>query len=231
VPGTIWDIINKVYDPSHTSSNPVKVTDLKVGQQINVRSEFKYGNAYIGPIFQRLQWAYNYKTTGNKNTAPAAGTAWPVTLPVYAMTKVASQPRKAGFLSLARLLAPFWPSEAYACYTVPPPAAILNTFVNASITGVTYNGSSDDGNYTYPHTMKDKYTNNLSVTYTDKKDFLTNYPNSTWNANTVTIQNVYDASTVSPLGSVSGGPSSQSVNPSAPTHVGAYATSYPRIVK
>ena len=40
-----------------------------------------------------------------------------------------------------------------------------------------------------------------TTTYTDQKDFLNRYPNSTWNVNTVTIQNVTDASTVSPPGS------------------------------
>jgi len=218
VPGTILDILTKVYNPGYTSSNPVLVAALKVGQEISARSEFKYGTPYIGPIFQRLQWAYNYKTTGNRYTAPAPGTAWRVTLPVYAATPIASQPRKESFMSLARLLAPFWASEAYACYTVPPPKAIINGFVNADITNVTYSSSGDDGNYTYPKTIN-------SVTYTDKKDFLTRYPDSVWNVNTATIKNVTDASTVSPPGSVSGGPSAKTINSGAPASVGAFATS------
>ncbi len=94
VPGTIWNYLEGIYTSGSTSR---KVGELKVNQQLYTRSEFKYGIQYIGPIFQRLQYAYNYKTTGNKNTAPAAGTAWPVTLPVYAMTKRGFPAPESGF--------------------------------------------------------------------------------------------------------------------------------------
>ena len=50
-------------------------------------------------------------------------------------------------------------------------------------------------------TLKPLSTPVLRTTYTDKKDFLNRYPNSTWNVNTVTIENVTDTSTVSPPGS------------------------------
>ena len=225
VPGTIWDILTKVYTPSYTSSNPVYVADLKIGQEIHTRSEFMYGSSYISPIFQRLQKAYNYKTTGNANTAPPAGTAWRVTLPVYGTTPnpAASRQRQGNFNLLARLLAPFWPSEAYACYTMPPPKTYVNGFVNADITKVTYSSSGDDGNYTYPKTIN-------KVKYINKKDFLTRYPNSTWNLNSVTIENVTDGSTVSPPGTTSGGPSNQVINPGAPGNTGALA-SIPCLVK
>ena len=126
-------------------------------------------------------------------------------------------------MSLARLLVPFWPSEAYACYTMPPPKTYVNGFVNADITNVTYSSSGDDGNYTYPKRIN-------GVTYTDKKDFLTRYPNSTWNLNSVTIKNVTDGSTVSPSGTTSGGPSNQVINPGAPGNTGAFA-SIPVLVK
>lgn len=225
VPGTIWDILTKVYNPTFTSQNPVVVKDLKLGQQIYPRSEFKYGKSYITPIFQRLQKAYNYKTTGDANTAPPAGTPWRVTLPVYGTTPnpVAFQPWKARLKTLARLLAPFMPSEAYACYTMPPPKAYINGFVNADITGVTATTSCDDCSYYFPKTIN-------GVTYTNKKDCLTRYPSSTWNKNTVTVKNVTDASTVSPPGTLSGGLSNQDINSSAPAEVGALA-SIPRLVK
>jgi Flp pilus assembly protein TadG len=218
VPGTIWDILTKVYTPSYTSSNPVYVADLKVGQEIHTRSEFKYGTSYISPIFQRLQKAYNYKTTGNASTAPPAGTAWRVTLPVYGTTPnpAASRQRQGNFVLLARLLAPFWPSEAYACYTMPPPKTYVNGFVNADITNVTYSSTANNGNYTFPKTIG-------GVTYTNKKDFLTRYPDSVWNLNSVTIKNVTDASTVSPPGSTSGGHSNQVINPGAPGGPGPFA--------
>ena len=232
MPGTIWDILTKVYTPSYTSSNPVYVADLKLGQEIHTRSEFKYGTSYISPIFQRIQKAYNYKTTGNANTAPPAGTAWRVTLPVYGTTPnpAASRQRQGNFNLLARLLAPFWPSEAYACYTMPPPKTYVNGFVNADITNVTYSSTGDDGNYTYPKTIATPVPATGTTTYTDKKDFLTRYPNSVWNLNSVTIENVTDASTVSPPGSTSGGPSNQVIDPGAPGNTGALA-SIPVLVK
>jgi Flp pilus assembly protein TadG len=225
VPNTIWDILTKVYTPSYTSSNPVVVTDLKLAQEIHTRSEFKYGTSYIGPIFQRLQKAYNYKTTGNANTAPPANTPWPVTLAVYSSkpNPQVSQHRNGGFRFLARLLAPFSPSEVYACYTMPPPKTYVNGFVNATITGVTYSASGDDGSHTYPYKIN-------NVTYTNKKDFLTRYPNSVWNVNSMTIKNVTDVSSMSPPGSLSGGPFNNQINSGAPTNVGSFA-SIPCLVK
>jgi hypothetical protein len=237
VPDTIKNTLAKIYTPSltGTSTVPVLVPDLKVGQQIYPASEYPWGRTWIGPIFQNLQKAYYYKTTGSATIAPAAGTAWRTTLAVHGLKSTASLPRKAGFLSLARLLAPFWASEAYACSTISYPAIQVSTFVNVDITGVTYNSSSsDDCGYTFPKTIN-------GVTYHNKKECLTGLPTSTWNANTVTIKNVVDASTVtlppqpgnlppSGSGSLSGGPSAKDVNTAAPTNVGAFAT-IPRLVK
>jgi Flp pilus assembly protein TadG len=224
VPGTLWDILNRIYDPSYTSGNPVAVGNLKWGQQIYPRSEFMYGKSYISPIFQRLQWAYNYKTTGNKNTAPAPGTRWRVTLPVYSTTAhpLAFQHPHRGVL--ARLLGFISPAEAYACYTMPPPKAYITGFVNADITNVTYSSSCDDCSYTFPKTISGHKYNN-------KKDCLTNYSNSTWNKNTVTLENVTDGDTAPPSngGSLSGGLSNHDINPSGATK-GAFA-SVPRLVK
>ena len=234
VPDTITNTLAKIYTPSLTGSGNTQVLmgDLKVnqGQQVYPRSEYPWGRTYIGAIFQNLQKAYYYKTTGSATKAPAAGTAWQTTLAVHGLLSTASLPQKTGFMSLARLLVPFWASEALACSTITYPAIQVKTVANVNITGVTYNNStSDDGSYTYPKTMKDTYTGNTSVTYTDQKDFLTRYPNSTWNDNTVTIQVVTNASTVSGPGSLSGGPSNNQINSSAPTNVGAYGT-VPRLV-
>ncbi len=226
VPDTMKAVLNKVYSPNYTSGNkniPVVVSDLKLQQPIYPRSEFKWGITYIGPIFQNLQKAYYYKTTGSTTRAPVAGTPWRVTLPVYGMKAVAFQPQKANFMFLARLLVPFWPSEAYACYTVPPPQPVVTGFVNADITGVTYTTSCDDCSYNFPKKIS-------GVTYNNKKDCLDRYSNSTWNKNTVTITNVTNASTVSPAGSLSGGKSSQEITPGATANVGALAA-IPRLVK
>ena len=51
--------------------------------------------------------------------------------------------QKSGFMSLARLLNPFWASEAFACATIQPPTTFVKTFVNVDITGVT-SGTGDD---------------------------------------------------------------------------------------
>jgi Flp pilus assembly protein TadG len=233
VPTTITNTLAKIYTPSlsGSSSAPAVMTDLKVGQQVYPRSEYCWGRNYIGPIFENLQKAYNYKTTGSATTAPAAGTPWRTTMVVHGLMSTASLPQKTGFMSLARLLAPFWASEAYACATISYPTVKVSTVVNVDIIGVTFNKTtSDDGNYTYPKTIATPVPATGTTTYTNKKDFLNRYPNSTWNLNTATIRTVTDASTISPPGSFSGGPSNNTVNPGAPTTVGSFAT-VPCLVK
>ena len=189
------------------------VGDIKVGKQIYPASEYPWGSSNMKPIFDNLKAAYNAK----KNSSTGK---WRTTLVVHGLASTSSLPQKTGFMSLARLLlAPFWPSEAFACATIQPPTTFVKTFVNVDITDVK-SGTGDDGNYTYPKTIKDTYTGNKNVTYTDQKDFLDRYPNSTWNVNTVTIETATDASTVSPPGSTSGGPSNQVVNPGATANTG-----------
>lgn len=218
VPDTIKDILKKIYTPSFTSSQgvPVVVASLKVGQQIYPRSEYPWGRSYIGAIFQNLKQAYDYK----KNSSGK----WHTTLAVFGPLTVASLPWKGGFMSLARLLSPFWPTEALACTTMKPPTVKVTGFINVDITSVTANNSScDDCNYTFPRTVS-------GVRYYNKKDCLSGVTNSSWNANTVTVENVTDASTVTPAGSLTGGPSNQDINSAAPADVGALA-SIPRLVK
>jgi len=216
VPDTIKGILKKVYTPSYTAQYPVVVSELKVGQQIYPRSEYPWGRSYIGPLFKNLKQAYDYKKD--------ASGKWHTPLAVFGPKTVASLPQKTGFMSLARLLTPFWPTEALACTTMNPPTIMVTGFVNADITGVTANDSScDDCSYTFPKTIS-------GVRYNNKKECLSALTNSSWNANTVTIENVTDASTVTPSGSLSGGPSNQQINPGAPAAVGALA-SIPRLVK
>ena len=228
VPTTITNTLKKIYTPSltGTTSAPVLLPDLKVGQQIYPRSEYCWGRQYIGPIFQQLQKAYYYKTTGSSTTAPPAGTAWRTTMVVHGLRTTASLPRKGGFESLARLLTFFSPTQAYACATVTYPTISVHGFVNVDITGVTYNSTtSNDGNYTYPKTIATPVPTTGTTTYTNKKDFLERFPNSTWNLNTVTIKNITDASTVSAGGSQTGGPSNQDITPGATPNTGALAYS------
>ncbi len=228
VPDTLWNIIEKIYNPSLTASTPLHVDKLALGTQIYARSEFMYGSSYIGPIFQRLQKAYNFKTTGNANTAPPAGTPWRVTMPVYGSTHnpLVTQGYKNGFMSLARLLTPFWPAEAYACYTMPPPNIFVNGFVNADVVGVTYTSSCDDCSYTFPKTIN-------GVRYTNKLDCLSKLPNSVWKVNSMTISNVTSVSTIIPgipnVAGEAGGLSAREMNSAAPSNVGAFA-SVPKLI-
>jgi hypothetical protein len=215
VPNTIKDILKKVYTPSYTSQNPVVVASLKVGQQIYPRSEYPWGRSYIGAIFQNLKQAYNYKKDPSGK--------WHTTLAVFGPKTVASLPMKTGFMTLARLLTPFWPSEAFACTTMNPPTIMVTGFVNVDVIGVTANNTTCDDCTSYRPANNGTY-------YSSKKDCLTNKPDSTWNANTVTVENVTDASTVTPTGSLSGGPSNQTINPGAPASVGSLAA-IPRLVK
>ncbi len=107
-----------------------------------------------------------------------------------------------GLIAFMGLLVPFWPSEAHACYTMPPPKTHVNGFANANIAGVTY-----------PETIN-------KINYLNKRDFLHRYPQSPWNLNFVTIEN----GTVPPPGSTSGGPSNPGLNPGALTNTGAFAS-------
>ena len=223
VPDTMNNILTKVYNKSYTASTPVLVADLKRSQQIYPRSEYPWGRSNIGPLFQNLQKAYYFKTTGSATKAPPAGTAWRTTLAVHGLRSTASLPRKGDFTPLARLLTLLSPTQAYACTTITYPTIEVKGFVNADITGVTYNSSScDDCSYTFPKTI-------AGHKYKNKKECLAGLPTSSWNANTVTITNITDASTISPPGSLSGGPSNDTINPGA-SHVGALAT-VPCLVK
>jgi Flp pilus assembly protein TadG len=235
VPGTIQDILYKIYNPTYSSSNPVKVAKLALGQTIYPRSEFCWGKSYIGPIFQKLRAAYYYKTTGSATTQPPGTlgnrTPWRVTLAVYGATPnplIHSKVRE-GFRYLTRLLRP-WPTDAFACATVTP-VIYVNGFVNADITDVTYDSNSDDCNYSFPITLTAYPPVTGSTTYQNKKDCLTRYSKSTWNANAVYIKNVTDVSTIIPynpttnrsMGGEGGGLSAKEMNSAAATNVGAFA--------
>ena len=236
VPNTMQNILTGIYgNPQYGSSYPSHVDKLTLGQRIYPQSEYCWGTGYIGPLFQALQKAYYYKTTGHTNTAPPAGTPWRVTMPVYGIAPnplQTSQLRK-GFRYLAQLLAP-WPTEAFACATITAPVIYINGFVNADIVGVTYTANSNDGkNYrSWPQTIN-------HIRYNNILDFLTRYSNSVWNANSMTITNVTDANTIIPgaqadsssksLAGLGGGLSSKQMNNAATPNVGALAN-IPRLI-
>jgi hypothetical protein len=237
IPGTIKDILNKVADPNYTSpsGNPVKVADVKVGQQIWPASEYCWGNSNMKPIFDSLKAAY---------TAKKVSGIWHTTMAVHGLASTSSLPQKTGFMSLARLLAPFWPSEAFACAPIQPPATYIKTFVKVDVSAVA-SGNGEEGvvapansqlpnrqgnNITYPITITTPVPATGTTTYTDQRDFLERFPTSTWNVNSMTYTVATNTNSVAPAGSLSGGPSNKTVNPGAPTSVGSFAT-VPRLVK
>jgi hypothetical protein len=248
VPTTITNTLQKIYDTSlsGSSSAPALLPDLKVGQQVYPRSEYCYGRGYIGPIFQQLKYAYNYKTTGNKNNAPAAGTPWVTTVAVHGAYH-ASLPRQGGFTPLARLLTFFSPTQAYACATLTVPTISVYGFTKVSITDVKYNSTTSEEGVNKPGTstaikypitiatpapINNPLNPNKTTTYTDQKDFLDRYPNSTWNLNTATINSYPGASTVLSVSTqLTGGPSNQDINPVATTGTGMFVDNGAVLVK
>ena len=208
MPGTLTDILTKIYTPSYTYVNPLFVGQLALGQQIYPKSEYCWGNPYIPNIFQGLQKAYYYKTTGSATTQPPGTpgnrTPWRVTLPVYGLAHNPLNPSWTSlgtrFGYLARLLGP-WPTEALACTTVTAPVIYVNGFVNADIADVTYKTNGDDKAVpilSLKQLLLIRQPSTGSTTYQNKRDFLARYSNSTWNTNTMTIKNVTSVSTVIP---------------------------------
>ena len=221
VPTTITNILDKVANPNfHGSGNIYWVAGLKLGDQIYAQSEFRYPSSLI-TLFQKLHAAYNAKKDSNGH--------WRVTMPVFSGMPnplKTSQLRGDRFRSMARLLSP-WPSEAYACYTLAtPPNMYVNGFVNVDITNVTVGASCDQCNYTFPKTIN-------GVTYNNKKECMLGLPSSCWNANSMTLNNVTDVSSVIPgipnVGGEPGGLSAKEMNNAAPNDVGAFA-SVPKLI-
>jgi Flp pilus assembly protein TadG len=156
IPDAITYPMQKIYTPSLQGSTnvPVVMRDMKVGDQIWPGSEYRYGS-YMTTMFGNLKSAYNAK----KNSSGV----WHTTLVVHGLKQTASLPGKPGFLSLARLLAPFWPSEAFACVPIQPPTLSVRAFASVDITAVASAPGNDGSSYSYPKTMKDQYTGNKSV--------------------------------------------------------------------
>ena len=87
MPATLTDILKKIYTPTYTSSNPRVCGPAGPGAANLSQKRVLLGQSLYRPnIFQGLQKAYYYKTTGSATTAPPAGTPWRVTLPVYGLS-------------------------------------------------------------------------------------------------------------------------------------------------
>ncbi len=193
---------------------------MRVTIRLYPLSEYLYASN-IKSIFQTFNNAYNAKKD------PATG-KWRVCVPVYGDHSTVAQNFRKTLMYLARLIYPV--AEAHACFTfwtqtypggnVP---IYVNGFANLDIVNVNYDSGCDDCSPYAP-----AVSNNGS--YLSTVDCMVNNPNSCRNTNSVTIQVPLDGSTVSPPGSVAGGPSNQIINPGAPGNVGAFA-SIPKLVK
>ena len=97
-----------------------------------LKSEFKYYGSgyYLQNLYKYLQTAWNAKKDANGH--------WRVTLPVYGYSAnplAMNKPLNKAFGFLAWLMGP---SQAYACFTYPPPYFYVNAFVNVEIANVVY---------------------------------------------------------------------------------------------
>jgi len=200
VPGTVIDNLKKYYT---SGGQPVKA--MARGTRLYPLSEYQWaGN--IKSIFQAFANAYNQKKDGRGK--------WYVNVPVYSTTSPLAQHRQSFYWHMARRLLP-GVTEAHACYTfwnqsypggnVP---IYVNGFANVEITHVNYNSTCLTSG------MPDQVTN----------------PDSCRNTNSLTVEVPTDQSTVSPPGSLGGGPDNQHINPSASPLVGAIAA-IPRLVE
>jgi Flp pilus assembly protein TadG len=200
IPGTVIDNLKRYYT---SGGQPVRA--MAVGTRLYPLSEYQWaGN--IKSIFQSFANAYNQKKDSQGK--------WYVNVPVYSTTSPMAQKRQTFPWHLAKRLLP-GVIEAHACYTfwnqsypggnVP---IYVNGFANVEITNVNYNPTC------------------LSVGMPDQ---VTN-PDSCRNTNSLTVEVPTDQSTLSPPGSLGGGPDNQHINPGASPLVGAIAA-IPRLVE
>jgi Flp pilus assembly protein TadG len=200
VPGTVIENLKKYYT---SGGQPVKA--MARGTQLYPLSEYQWaGN--ITSIFQAFANAYNQKKDSQGK--------WYANVPVYSTTSPLAQHQQTFYWLMARRLLP-GVTEAHACYTfwnqtypggnVP---IYVNGFANVEITSVNYNPTC------LTSSMPDQVTN----------------PDSCRNTNSLNVEVPTDQSTVSPPGSLSGGPDNQHINPGASPLVGAIAM-IPKLVE
>jgi Flp pilus assembly protein TadG len=200
VPGTVIDNLKKYY-----TSGGQAVRAMARGTQLYPLSEYQWaGN--ITSIFQAFANAYNQKKNGQGK--------WYANVPVYSTSSPLAQRPQTFYWQMARRLLP-GVTEAHACYTfwnqtypggnVP---IYVNGFANVEITNVNYNPTC------VASSMPDQVNN----------------PDSCRNTNSLNVEVPTDQSTLSPPGSLSGGPDNQHISPGATPQVGAYAM-IPKLVK
>ena len=94
-------------------------------------SGYRRGSSNVGPIFNNLKTAYNAKGGCQTANGHLVGDSRPQKLWPFFPAAAKRFP-----VPLARLLASFCPSEAYACATIQPPAVFVKAFSTVDITAV-----------------------------------------------------------------------------------------------
>lgn len=215
VPSTIVDNIERNY--LTVGVKPMRA--MTRGTQLYPLSEYQWASN-IKTIFNTFKSAYNAKKNDQGK--------WRVLVPVYSTTNPMAGQQPGVFKSLAQLFS-FGPTEAHACFnfwTQSYPGGnvpiYVDGFANVDVTNVTYKSTCDPCN-PYAPAANGQY-------YSSTVDCMVNNTNSCRNTNSVTLQVPLDTSTVSPPGTVTGGPDNQHINPGGTPNKGAVA-SIPRLVK
>jgi Flp pilus assembly protein TadG len=200
VPGTVINNLKRYYTSGGTPVRP-----MQVGDRLYPLSEYQWASN-IKSIFSAFKNAYN-------NQKDSSG-KWRVNVPVYSSTNPLAQARRTFPWYLVRNLLPgvteahacfrFW-SQSYPGGNVP---IYVSGFTNVDITEVNYKSNCSTSG------MPSQVTN----------------PNSCRNSCSVDVEVPTDQDTVSPPGSLSGGPDNQHITPGATPNVGAIAA-IPRLVK
>jgi Flp pilus assembly protein TadG len=201
VPGTVINNLKKYYTSGGT---PVRA--MARGTQLYPLSEYQWASN-IKSIFSAFKSAYNAKKDSQTGK-------WRVNVPVYSTTSPMAQRRQSFPWRLALNLLPgvgeahacfkFW-SQSYPGGNVP---IYVDGFANVDISEVTYNSRCVTTG------MPDQVNN----------------PNSCRNTCSVNVDVPVDQSTVSPPGSLSGGPDNGHITPGGGSSVGAIAA-IPRLVQ
>jgi Flp pilus assembly protein TadG len=202
VPGTVVSNLQQYY-----TSGGTPVRSMKRGDRVYALSEYQWASN-IKTIFSAFKSAYDKK----KN----ASGSWRINTALYSSTNPLAQKKSTFPWYLVKRLLP-GVTEAYACHTYwtdnytgggGKTPIYVDGFANVDITNVTYKSDC------------------LTVGMPDQ---VTNL-NSCRNTCSVTVSVPTDQSTLSPPGSVSGGPDNKHITTGAAANVGAFATQ-PRLVK
>ncbi|MGQ9687482.1 MAG: hypothetical protein ACUVXF_01655 [Desulfobaccales bacterium] len=208
VPSTIIDNIEYTYKTSGVK--PIR--PMTEGTRLYPINEYKWASN-IKTIFNTFKQAY----TANKDS----NGKWRVMVPVYAPVG-SSASLQQGVRLMARFLR-FGPTAAHACFTFAtqtyPGGNVpieVQGFANVDVVNVTYVSTCNTCSDYYP--------------YANTTECMVENPSSCRNTNSVTIEIPVSTDTVSPPGTISGGPDNQHIVSGGEANSGAIAA-IPRLVK